>query len=100
VRDDTETLPPIAGDEVSIVIAHRGSRRGAHAAGRAWDGDRLFVGVTCTRDGLNHRVDERVLTSGVAESGQMQALCGHFVRSGALADPIGPDCGLCEALGG
>lgn len=56
-------------------------------------GERMWV--TCSADGHDHAVDERLLAQG---GGRFPAVCGHPVLAASLAAPPGTACPACLAV--
>lgn len=56
-------------------------------------GERMWV--TCSADGHDHVVDERLLAHG---GGRFPAVCGHHVLAASLAAPPGTACPMCLAV--
>jgi hypothetical protein len=56
----------------------------------------LYVQVTGSDDGLDHRVSQQIYDEGVgANQGKFMALCGKLVLAAPLITQAGRTCPLC-----
>lgn len=55
------------------------------------------VSMTCTGDGLDHRVGDASLSDD-CRSGRYRAVCGRLVIPAALVAPSGPPCLACAGV--
>lgn len=57
----------------------------------------LLSSVTCTGDGLDHRVSDIELSE-AHRSGRWRAVCGRLVLPAPMVAPAGPACPHCATL--
>ena len=73
------------------------ARAGCRATRAAAGSGALLVLVTCTGDGLDHRVSDSALGD-ARRSGRYGALCGRLVVPAPLVAPAGPACPICAEV--
>lgn len=57
--------------------------------------DSPSIDITCSLDGLRHRVPEESVVAAISERGEFRALCGATLVPQPMVCPQGPPCLRC-----